>query len=72
LSGAGASITSSSRRWWDYAILAAGAGIFLYLGVNARVPAMAMNFTWLWVLAVGMVASAVAGAWGLWKATRFS
>jgi glucose uptake protein GlcU len=72
LSGAGASITSSSRRWWDYAILAAGAGVFLYLGVNARVPALAMNFTWLWVLAVGMVASAVAGAWGLWKATRFS
>ena len=72
LSGAGAAGASESRRWWDYAILIAGAGVFLYLGVNARVPALAMNFTWLWVLAVAMVASAVACAWGLWKATRFS
>lgn len=60
------------RHWWDYAILAAGAGVFLYLGLNARVPALAMNYAWLWALVVVLVVSAAACAWGLWKATRFS
>jgi len=60
------------RHWWDYAILIAGAGVFFYLGLNARVPALAMNYAWLWVLAVILVVSAVACARGLWKATRFS
>jgi hypothetical protein len=31
-----------------------------------------MNFTWLWVLAALLAASALAAGWGLWKATRFS
>ena len=60
------------RHWWDYAILAAAAGVFVYLGLNARVPAMSMSFPWIWVLAVILVASAAACTWGLWKATRFS
>ena len=28
----------SGRAWWDYAILAAAVGVFVWLGVNARVP----------------------------------
>jgi len=60
------------RHWFDYAVLAAAVGVFLYLGLNARVPALAMSFTWLWVLAAILVLSAVACTWGLWKATRFS
>ncbi len=60
------------RHWWDYAILAAAAGVFVYLGLNARVPALAMSVLWLWILAAILVASAAACAWGLWKATRFS
>jgi hypothetical protein len=60
------------REWWDYAILAVAAGVFVYLGWNARVPALGMNFTWLWVLAAVLVATAAVCAWRLWKATRFS
>lgn len=63
---------SDRRSWWDYAIVAAAVGLFVYLGVNAKVPALAMDFTWLSVLAVVLVASALLSGWGLWKATRFS
>jgi len=60
------------RGWWDYAILAVAAGVFVYLGLNARVPQLAMDLTWIWVLSAVLVATAVIAGWGLWKATRFS
>lgn len=62
----------AGRHWWDYAILAAAAGVFVALAWQARVPALAMNFGWLWILAVILVASAVLCGWGLWKKTNFS
>jgi len=40
--------------------------------VNAQVPDLAMNFMWVGVLAAILLASAGAGAWMLWKATKFS
>lgn len=64
--------SNDKRSWWDYAIVAAGLGVFVYLGSNARVPTLAMNFTWLWALVVVLVAAALWGGWGLWKANRFS
>jgi glucose uptake protein GlcU len=70
--GQDTSSADSRRRWWDYAILAAGAGVFLYLGWNARMPALSMNLAWLWALGAILIASAGVCAWGLWKATRFS
>jgi glucose uptake protein GlcU len=70
--GSGSETRDERRHWWDYAILAAAAGVFVYLGLNARVPAMALSFPWIWVLTAILVASAAACAWGLWKATRFS
>ena len=60
------------RGWWDYAIVAAAVGLFVYLGVNARVPALAMDFTWLWVLVAVLVVSALWSGWKLWKGTQFS
>ena len=60
------------RRWWDYAILVAAAGVFVYLGLNAQIPALAMNFPWLFALTCVLVASAALCASQLWKATRFS
>jgi glucose uptake protein GlcU len=63
---------SEKRGWWDYAILSAAVGFFIYLGVNARVPDLGINFTWLCVLMVVLIVTALAGGWGLWKATRFS
>jgi drug/metabolite transporter (DMT)-like permease len=62
----------NGRAWWDYAIVAAAVGVFVYLGVNARVPALGMDFTWLSVLVVVLVAAALLSGWSLWKATRFS
>ncbi len=63
---------TAGRSWWDYAIVAAAIGVFVYFGVNARVPALAMQFTWLWGLGLVLVASALLAGWALWKATRFS
>jgi glucose uptake protein GlcU len=63
---------SVSRSGWDLAIVAAAVGVFVYLGVNAQVPSLGMNFGWLAVLAGLLVASAAVGGWALWKATRFS
>jgi Kef-type K+ transport system membrane component KefB len=47
-------------------------GVFVYFGVNAKVPLLEMNFNWLAGLAAVLVASALLAGWGLWKATRFS
>jgi glucose uptake protein GlcU len=59
------------RAWWDYAILLAAVGVFVWLGSTARVPVLAMNLAWTGVLSVAMVLTAVVCAWGLWKTTRF-
>ncbi|MGA2847967.1 MAG: GRP family sugar transporter [Terracidiphilus sp.] len=61
-----------ARGWWDYAILAAAAGVFVYLGVNAQVPPLAMNAAWIWTLGAVMVGSAAVCGWRLWTVTRFS
>ena len=60
------------RDWWDWLILAGAAGVFVQLGIKARVPALHMNYEWAGVLSVVLVASAAVCAWGLWKSTRFS
>jgi glucose uptake protein GlcU len=63
---------ATGRSWWDYAIVAAAVGVFIYLGVNARVPSLALNLTWVCILAVVLVITALLAGWGLWKATKFS
>jgi glucose uptake protein GlcU len=60
------------RGWWDYAIVAAAFGVFVYLGLHAKAPSLAMNMGWLLTLAVIAVVVAAACGWGLWRATRFS
>jgi hypothetical protein len=47
-------------------------GVFVYFGVNARIPALSMNLAWLAALVVVLVAAALWSGWSLWKATRFS
>jgi hypothetical protein len=64
--------TKDQRSWWDYVIVAAAVGAFIYLGSNAKVPSLSMDFAWLSVLVVLLVAAALLSGWGLWKATRFS
>jgi glucose uptake protein GlcU len=60
------------RAWWDYLIVALAVGVFVYLGCNARRPALAMDLAWIWALGGVLVASAAACGWGLYRATRFS
>jgi glucose uptake protein GlcU len=60
------------RSWWDYLIVATALAVFVYLGINARVPALNLNVRWACVLAAVMIATAVSCGWGLWKASRFS
>jgi glucose uptake protein GlcU len=62
----------ASRSWWDLAIVSAAVAVFVWLGWNAREPALEMNMPWLSVLVAVLIAAAAAGGWGLWKRTRFS
>ncbi len=41
----------SRREWWDWLILICAAGVFVALGLRAKVPALAMNHGWTAVLA---------------------
>ncbi|HWG18336.1 MAG TPA: GRP family sugar transporter [Acidobacteriaceae bacterium] len=59
------------RRWWDYAILFAASGLFLWLGVHAQVPPLAMDMRWIAVLGGMLLLSLLAGGWALWRRTRF-
>jgi len=60
------------RRWWDGVIVALATLIFVWLGINARVPALAMNLHWVLVLSALLLASLLGGGWALWRGTRFS
>jgi glucose uptake protein GlcU len=59
------------RAWWDYAILAAAVGVFVWLGLKARVPALAMNLSWTAALTAVLLLTAVFCTWRLWPKTRF-
>ncbi len=60
------------RPWWDYAIVAIAVTIFLWLGLQAKVPQLEMNFLWTSALCVVLAVAAIGCGWLLWKRTRFS
>jgi hypothetical protein len=60
------------RRWWDYAIVVAATSIFVVLGLQARVPSLAMSKMWTGVLAAFLAFSLIVGGISLWRRTRFS
>jgi glucose uptake protein GlcU len=60
------------RRWWDYAIVIAATGLFVWLGVNAVVPPLAMNLHWVAALSAVLILALIGGGWALWRQTRFS
>jgi drug/metabolite transporter (DMT)-like permease len=64
--------SSERRRWWDYAIVAAAVAIFIWLGIHARVPEIAMNRGWLLVLVVILAASLLYCGLRLRRQTGFS
>ncbi len=71
-SGVGRNDGQFHRDWWDYAILLCAVGVFVVLGLQAGVPALAINRTWTAILSVVLIVTAVACAWRLWKGTRFA
>jgi hypothetical protein len=60
------------RRWWDFAIVITATGLFVWLGVNAVVPPLAMNLRWVAALSAILIAALGGGGWVLWRMTRFS
>ena len=63
---------SQRKQWWDYAILIAATGVFLWLGVRATVPPLQMNGRWIAALGLVLLVSLAVGTWSLWRRTRFS
>jgi glucose uptake protein GlcU len=63
---------SERRRWWDVLIVFAATGVFLWLGLNAIVPPLAMNLLWVSALTAVLLIALVGGGWALWRRTRFS
>jgi glucose uptake protein GlcU len=63
--------TEEKRRWWDYAIVLAATGLFVWLGVRAQVPPLPMDMRWVAVLGGMLLLSLLAGGWALWRRTRF-
>ncbi len=60
------------KRWWDVVIVLLATCLFVWLGLNARVPELFMNLRWIAVLSVVLLASLLGGGWALWRQTRFS
>jgi len=63
---------SERRNWWDVLIVAAATGLFLWLGLNAVVPPLAMNLHWVAVLCAVLLIALLGGGWALWRQTRFT
>jgi drug/metabolite transporter (DMT)-like permease len=59
------------RPWWDVLIVAAAVTLFLWLGLQAQVPPLAMNFFWMSTLCVVLALAAIGCGGLLWKKTRF-
>lgn len=60
------------RNIWDYLIIAASVGVFVWLGMKARVPTLHMDMTWVAFLAAVLIVSALICGWRLWRVTGFS
>jgi glucose uptake protein GlcU len=62
----------AGRSWWDYPIVACAIGVFIWLGVNAQVPKLSMNFIWVAILTAVMVLTVALSGWALHRKTGFS
>jgi len=60
------------RRWWDVVIVLAATGIFVWLGLGAVMPPLAINLYWVAALSAVLLLWLGAAGWSLWRMTRFS
>ena len=63
---------SAGRRWLDIPIVAAAAGIFVWLARSAQRPPLTLNLAWMVTLVIAMLAFLFVCGALLWKRTRFS
>ena len=61
----------SSWRWWEMLIVGAAIAVFIWLGLQAKMQAIAVDARWLLTLAAASVALLLGGGVLLWKRTRF-
>jgi glucose uptake protein GlcU len=62
---------ASTRRWWDYLIVAVAAGLFVWFAWGATLPPLAMNLPWAAALCLALAVLLFGSGWALWKRTRF-
>jgi drug/metabolite transporter (DMT)-like permease len=62
----------SPRRWWEFLVGVAAAGIFVWLGLGAERQPLTVNVFWMAVLIVATLVFLVVCGTLLWKRTRFS
>ena len=60
------------RHWWELVVTLAAIGIFVWLGIHAKVPGIPMNIPVLLVLLAATVGFLIVCGRMLWKRTRFS
>ncbi len=60
------------RHWWDALIVLAATAVFVFFGMHAAVPTIAMNLLWMAALATVMLLSITWCGWMLWRRTRFN
>jgi glucose uptake protein GlcU len=59
------------RRWWDYCIIAAAVGLFVWFARGTVIPPLALNIPWIFGLTALLIVFLLAGGSMLWKRTRF-
>ncbi len=60
------------RRWWEFLVIAAAVGMFIWLGSMAGRQSIALHMGWMVALVAASLAMLlVCGLW-LWRRTRFS
>lgn len=60
------------RRWWDVLIVLAAVAVFVWLGLHAAVPEIAIHTAWLVLLVAVLLGSMLWAGWRLWRGTRFN
>lgn len=60
-----------SRRWWDWLLVATACTVFIVLARLAVLPAISMDWHWIGVLGLVLLASLVGCGWRLWRTTGF-
>jgi len=65
-------VSGTRRRWWEILIVAGAVAVFIWLGMHAERPQIAVEMPWLLALAAASLVMLVGGGIVLWKRTRFS